>query len=82
MFQFGKKSAKVYHSLYSSTGQLQVALWTFMFIRLGLNKESLLTPSLYYLSIFYLSLSNPSLSKPSVSHLGNGQFYEEDKKND
>jgi len=25
-FQFGKKSAKVYHSLYSSTEQLQVAL--------------------------------------------------------
>ncbi len=33
------KSAKVYHSLYSSTEQLQVALWTFMFLRLGLNKE-------------------------------------------
>jgi ribosomal protein S24E len=26
MSQFGKKSAKVYHSLYSSTEQLQVAL--------------------------------------------------------
>jgi hypothetical protein len=25
-FQFGKKSAKVYHSLYSSTEQLQMAL--------------------------------------------------------
>jgi len=25
-FQFGKKSAKVFHSLYSSTEQLQVAL--------------------------------------------------------
>jgi hypothetical protein len=25
-FQFGKKSAKVYHCLYSSTEQLQVAL--------------------------------------------------------
>jgi hypothetical protein len=24
--QFGKKSAKIYHSLYSSTEQLQVAL--------------------------------------------------------
>jgi hypothetical protein len=39
MSQFGKKSAKVYHSLYSSSEQPQVALWTFMFIRLGLNNE-------------------------------------------
>jgi hypothetical protein len=30
-FQFAKKSAKVYHCLYSSTEQLQMALWTFMF---------------------------------------------------
>jgi ribosomal protein S24E len=35
MSQFGKKSAKVYHSLYSSTEQLQVALWTYIFLRLG-----------------------------------------------
>ncbi len=39
MSQFGKKSAKVYYSLYSSTEQLQVALWAFMFIKLGLNSE-------------------------------------------
>ncbi len=37
--QFGKKSAKVYHSLYSSLEQLQMALWTFMFLELGLNNE-------------------------------------------
>ena len=37
--QFGKKSAKVYHSLYSSTEQLQVALWTYMFFKLGWNKQ-------------------------------------------
>ena len=37
--QFGKKSAKVNHCLYSSTEQLQVALWTFMFLKLGLNNE-------------------------------------------
>ena len=30
MSQFGNKSAKVYRSLYSSTEQLQVALWMFM----------------------------------------------------
>jgi hypothetical protein len=35
MFQFGKKSAKVNHSLYSSTEQLQVALWTYIFLTLG-----------------------------------------------
>ena len=34
-----KKSTKVYHSLYSSTEQLQVAWWTYMFLKLGLNKE-------------------------------------------
>ncbi len=34
-----EKSAKVFHSLYSSTEQLQVALWTFMFIRLELNND-------------------------------------------
>ncbi len=39
MTQFGKKSAKVYHSLFSSTEQLQVALWTVMFLNLGLNNE-------------------------------------------
>jgi hypothetical protein len=44
--------------------------------------KSLFSPSLFDLSLSYLSISNPSLSKPSVSHLGNGQFDEEDKKND
>ena len=39
MSQFGKKSAKVYHSLYCSTEELQVALWTYMFFKLGWNKE-------------------------------------------
>ncbi len=33
--QFAKKSAKVCHSLYSSIEQLQVALWTYIFLRLG-----------------------------------------------
>ncbi len=37
--QFDKKSAKVYPSLYSSTEQLQVALWSYMFLKLGLNNE-------------------------------------------
>ncbi len=36
---FGKKSAKLYHCLYSSTEQLKVALWTFRFISLGLNND-------------------------------------------
>ncbi len=35
MSQFGKKSAKVYHCLYSSIKQLQVALRTYSFLRLG-----------------------------------------------
>ncbi len=44
MSQFGKKSAKGYHRLYNSTEQLQVALWTYIFLRLGLNhKKSLHT---------------------------------------
>ncbi len=42
-FQFGKKSTEVYHFLYSSTEQLQVALWTYMFLKLGLNNEKSLT---------------------------------------
>jgi hypothetical protein len=65
-FQFGKKSAKIYHSLYSSTGQLQVALWTFMFIRLGLNKEmSLNTLPLQCPSPISPSLIPPSRNPPS-----------------
>ena len=65
-FQFGKKSAKVYHCLYSSIEQLQVALWTSMFISGLLIKNSLFTPSLFSLTISYLSISNPSLYKTSV----------------
>ncbi len=59
MSLFGKKSTKVYHSLYRSIEQLQVALWTFMFIMLGFNN---FTPSLFNLLISYISISNPSLS--------------------
>ena len=54
-FQFGKKSAKGYHSLYSSTEQLQVALWTFMSIRLGWNNEKSIH-TLPLLSLHLLSL--------------------------
>ncbi len=61
MSQFGKNSAKVYHCLYSSTEQLQVALLAYMFLKFGLNnKKSLHTLPL--LSVpFYIS---PSLSLP------------------
>jgi hypothetical protein len=38
-FQFGKKSAKVYHSLYSSIEQLKVALLTYMFLKFGFNND-------------------------------------------
>ncbi len=52
---------------YSSTEPLQVALWTFMLIRLGLNNEN----SLHILPLqsphLLSSISNPSLYKPSVS---------------
>ncbi len=55
MSQFGKKSAKVNHCLYSSTEQLQVALWTYMFLKLGFNNEksinTLPLPSLHLLSL-------------------------------
>ena len=55
--QFGKKSAKVYHSLYSTTEQLQVALWTFMFFKLGLNNEkSIHTLPLKYFHLLSLPL--------------------------
>ncbi len=65
MSQFGKKSAKVYHSLYSSTEQPQVALLTFMFIRLGLNNEkSVHTLPVPYLNPFYISIFNPSSLNP------------------
>jgi hypothetical protein len=36
---WGKKSARVYHCLYSSTEQLKVALRTYIFLWFGLNKE-------------------------------------------
>ncbi len=38
-FQFGKKFAKMYHCLYSSIEQLQMALWTYMFLMFGFNNE-------------------------------------------
>ncbi len=66
MSQFGKKSAKVNHCLYSSTEQLQVALWTYMFLKFGFNNDNLFTPSLSDLSLYHLSLYDPSISKPSV----------------
>jgi len=66
--QFGKKSAKVYHCLYSLLMQLQVALWTYMFLKLGLNNEKSLLISLCNLSLSYLSYFILSLSKPSVSY--------------
>ncbi len=63
--QFGKKSAKVYHSLYSSTEQLQVALWTYMFFKLGWNKEKCLhtlpLQSLPLLSLHLQFLPLPTL---------------------
>jgi hypothetical protein len=44
MSQFGKKSAKVYYSFYRSTDQLQMALGTYMFLKLGFyNEKSLHT---------------------------------------
>ncbi len=39
--QFGKKSAKVYHCLYSTTEELQMALWAYIYLRLGFNNDSL-----------------------------------------
>jgi hypothetical protein len=60
--QFGKKSATVYHSLYSSTGQLQLALWMFLFIRLGLNKEKSLNTLPLHACPSHIS---PSLILPS-----------------
>ncbi len=59
-FQFGKKSAEVYHCLYSSIEQLQGALWTYMFLMFGFNnKKSLHTLPLRsapFLSLHLLSL--------------------------
>ncbi len=69
MSQLDKKSAKVYHSLYSSTEQQQVALRTYIFLWFGLNKEksihTLPLRSVPFLSLHpYLSLSKPSVSSP------------------
>jgi hypothetical protein len=58
--QFGKKSAKVYRSLYSSTEQLQVALWTYLLLNLGLNKEN------YLHTLPLRSFSLPSLHLKSL----------------
>jgi hypothetical protein len=67
MSQFGKKSANVYHSLYSSLEQLQMALWTYMFLKLGFyNEKSLHTLPLQFLHLLS-SIANLSLYKPSVS---------------
>ena len=41
MSQFGKKSPKVYYCLYSSTEELQMALWACIFFRLGFNNDNL-----------------------------------------
>ncbi len=61
-FQFGKKSAKVFHCLYSSIEQLLVALWTYMFLKLGLNKEksihTLSLQSLHLQTLCLVSLVN------------------------
>ncbi len=60
-FQFGKKSAKVYHCLYSSTEQLQVALWTYMFLKFGLNYDKCIHTLPLRSVPFHIS---PSLSLP------------------
>ncbi len=39
-FLFGKKSSKEFHFSYSLLMQLQVALWTYMFLKLGSNNEN------------------------------------------
>jgi hypothetical protein len=57
MSQFGKKSAKVYHCLFSSTEQLQVALLTYIFLWFRLNNEkSLHTLPLQSLPLLSLPL--------------------------
>ncbi len=67
-FQFGKKSAKIYHCLYSSKEQLQVALWTYMFLMFGFNTEKSLH-TLPLRSVSFLSLPlYPSLFNPSPSY--------------
>ncbi len=61
MPQFGKKSAKEYHSLYNSVEQLQVALWTYMFLKFGLNNEKSIDTLPLRSVPFHIS---PSLSLP------------------
>ncbi len=57
---FGE-NPKVYHCLYSSTEQLQVALWTYMLLNIGLNNDKCIQ-TLPLLSVpFHIS---PSLSLP------------------
>jgi hypothetical protein len=64
-FQFGKKSAKVYHCLYSSTEQLQVALWTYyMLLNLGLNNDKCIHTLPLRSVPFHIS---PSVSLPLQS---------------
>jgi hypothetical protein len=54
-----KKTAKVYHSLYSSTEQLQMTLG-FMFISFGINNEK----SFHTLPLQSLHLLSPSIILP------------------
>jgi hypothetical protein len=55
IFQFGKKSAKVYRSLYSYTEELQVALCAYIFLWLGLNNDKSIQ-TLPLRSVHFLSL--------------------------
>jgi hypothetical protein len=65
--QFGKKSAKVYHSLYSSTEQLQVALWSYIFSQVRLKQSKVYSdpPSSISPSPISPSLIPPSRNPPS-----------------
>ncbi len=65
--QFGKKSAKVYHCLYSSTEELQMAMWAYIFFRLGFNNDNLYShpPSQISQSPISPSLIPPSWNPPS-----------------
>ncbi len=60
-FQFGKKSAKVYHCLDNSIEQLQVALLTYMLLNLGLNNDKCIHTLPLRSAPFHIS---PSLSLP------------------
>ena len=67
MSQFGKKSAKVYYCLFSSTEKLQMALWACIFLRLGFNNDNLYShpPSQISPSPISPSLIPPSWNPPS-----------------